>query len=177
MAVLRIINTYDKQHGATQMKVQVFLKPAVAKLRKIDDLQTAIDTLIVRDCFMGNNPMREAPGGVLFWDWAIVSINGVEIPVPYHTDSATTSVLYTHDSTEVQMSNKECALTTAAFYLSHLLNITRYIKENQDRVDPFLGVLMSGGVDFVNKRGDDWIIDAIEACKGSLSEKGYAVLN
>lgn len=36
---------------------------------------------------------------------------------------------------------------------------------------------MSGGIEFVNRKGVDWVNDAIAACKDGLTEKGFAVLN
>ena len=157
-----------------QMKTTVFLKPTAELLRKVEDLQTAIDCLIVNDCFQENNPMRKETGACLFWNWAILRVGKIDIPVPYHTKSGNDSVLYDWKGDEVVLSNEQCVYATAKFYLSHLHNVVEYMKTNN--INPFISVAMSGGKTFITQLVDKFF-SVLSAVDNKMGAEAWKVNN
>ncbi len=141
------------------------------------DLYYAIDLLVTQDGFIGQNIMKPRGEKVLFWDWAIISEIGYEIPAPVHSSSPGTSQLYRWNDEPVTVSNEEYAFITSIFYMDMLCRITRDWKDISKHIHP----LFIGTID----KGAQWIKDLqpgeyqkiVFALKSQLSEKGHCVLD
>lgn len=157
--------------------MKVFLKPNDKLMTKVEDLKTSIDAMIVADCWMDNNPMRKETGGPLFWNWAIIEICGERIPVPYHPIDEENSVLYDYRNERVEMSNKQCAITTAKFYLTMMLSITNFIERNKGKIDPWSEMVMTFGSKWLQKVGQDKVYKILSELDSNLEEPGWRVLN
>jgi len=160
------------------MKAQIFLQPNEQMLAATDKngLFTTIDTLICHDCFSGNNVMRAKEGAPLFWEWAILRIGGIDIPLPYHTKTDDMSVLYDWQGQEVEMTHTECVWATAKFFLSHMYNIVQYVLSS-DQVNPMYARLMSGGDKLLDKIGEDKFFAILEHVDNNLTKNGWKVNN
>ena len=157
--------------------VFVNLKPNQKELEALIPLWNAIDMLIVNNCFIDNNPMRLNGGDILFWDWAIVTVNGFSIPTPIHTCSKTESVLYTYNGEEVILSNEECAYTTAIFYLDYLIGLTHNWSKLRGKINPGLKIILGPAVSILQKFSAEHCDSIIRNLQGRLSDKGVRVLN
>lgn len=156
--------------------VFVNLKPNAGELEALSSLWNAVDTMIVHNCFIDNNPMRINGDDILFWDWAIVTVNGFSIPAPIHTCSKNESVLYTFNGEEVILSNEECAYTTAIFYLEHLMCVTMQWDAVKQKLHSFLGMMIGQGIRELQGLTGDQYKAIIFALKSKLSSKGFRVL-
>jgi hypothetical protein len=155
-------------------KVKVYLKPCNSELQKVEDLLTAIDLLIVHNCFMDNNPMRIGGNDILFWDWTIVTVGNFKIPAPIHTCGENQSELFTESGRSVFLSNEECAYTTAYFYLSFLVNISHDWEQLCGQMHPLLLCSLAGGIREIQKVNAEDILFKIRA---KLTDKCFLVLN
>lgn len=162
-----------------KLKQEIFvnLKPTEAELERLGAYWNAVDTMIVHNCFIDNNPMRKESNGILFWEWAIVSIDGHDFPMPYHTASDDQSILYTHNGDEAYMTHEECALTTACFYLYYLRDMSYNWSHVMKCIDPFLVFMLRRGVEEIKKIGEDEFSNMIFKIKEQLPPNGWRVLN
>ena len=157
-------------------RINIDLKPSASQLRNLDPLWTAIDTLIVHNCFTDNNPMRRNPEDTLLWDWTIVTVDDFSMPAPIHRCSETESVLYAFNGDEVIMSNAECAHTTAFFYIDHLLCCARGWERMQVMLSPFLCTLVKPGIDVIRDVCEKTQGNVITTLKRSLTYNGIRIL-
>jgi hypothetical protein len=157
--------------------VSINLKPTNSELVKLSDLQTAIDTLICQNNFVDSNPMRMNGNDTLFWDWAIVSVNGFSIPTPIHTENTNDSVLYTASGREVLLSHHQCAVTTAYFYFSKLLEFSVSWDKVREFLYPVYVTALSGGIGKVKSLSQEEALQISNTLHDSLCAKGHEVLN
>jgi len=160
-----------------KQEIYVNLKPTESQLEALGAYWNAIDTLIVHDCFIQNNPMRKELNGVLFWEWAIVSIDDHDFPVPYHTVSDDKANLFTFNGDEVFMSHEDCALTTACFYLYYLRDMAYQWDKVEKHIHPLLGLMMRRGVDEIMKISEEGFSNLIFKIKEQLPPNGWRVLD
>lgn len=161
-----------------KLPVSVNLKPSEGQLMSYEDLYFAVDTMIINDCFIDNNLMKkEENKGILFWDWTLVSVGSFTFPAPIHTCSKTESVLYTYNGREVQMSNKECAITTAIFYLTYLYELANSWEQSIKYIHPLHLNLLSNGINKIKCLSNDKFINIKKSLLNQITDKGYSVLN
>jgi hypothetical protein len=157
--------------------VSANLKPTESELGKLSGLQTAIDTLICQNNFMDNNPMRMNGDDILIWDWVILTVNGFPIPTPIHPASKRESFLFTANGREVVLSHHQCAVTTAYFYFSTLLDLSESWDKVTKRLNPFFVFLLSGGITEVKSLGKKEALKILQTLHDNLCAKGFDVLN
>ena len=155
----------------------VNLKPSQRELEVLSPLWNAVDTLILHNCFMDNNPMRVNGDDILFWEWTIVTVNGFSIPAPIHTCSKTESVLYTYNGREVILSNEECAYTTAIFYLDYLIRLALDWNRIKEKIHPILKMRLQPAVHDLQKLCAEEYGAILHILKGKLSDRGFSVLD
>ena len=155
----------------------VNLKPSQRELEVLSPLWNAVDTLILHNCFIDNNPMRVSGDDILFWEWTIVTVNGFSIPAPIHTCSKTESVLYTYNGREVILSNEECAYTTAIFYLDYLIRLALDWNRIKEKIHPILKMRLQPAVHDLQKLCAEEYGAILHILKGKLSDRGFSVLD
>lgn len=160
-----------------KQEIYVNLKPTESQLEALGGYWNAIDTLIVHNCFIDNNPMRKEPDDALFWEWAIVSIDGHDFPMPYHTASKDQSNLFTYNGVEVFMTHEDCALTTTCFYLYYLRDISYNWALVKKHIHPFLASMVRRGVDEIRKIDEEEFSQLIFKIKEQLPPSGWRVLD
>lgn len=158
------------------LPVSVNLKPSEGQLMSHEALYFAVDTMIINDCFIDTNPMRKEEGG-LSWDWTLVSVGSFTLPAPIHTCSKTESVLYTYNRREVQMSNKECAITTSIFYLTYLYEFANSWEQAKKYIHPLYLNLLSNGINKIKCLSNDEFISIKKSLFNQITYKGYSVLD
>lgn len=157
--------------------VFVDLRPSQRELEALSLLWNAVDTLILHNCFIDNNPMRVNGDDILFWEWTIVTVNGFSIPAPIHTCSKTESVLYTYNGREVILSNEECAYTTATFYLEYLINLTLDWNRIKENIHPTIKMRLQPAVHVLQEMCAEEYGVIMHALRGKLSDRGFSVLD
>lgn len=158
-------------------KVSVKFNPSDKELSGINDFYSAVDLLIVNDCFCDNNPMKKEQSNCLFWDWAIVNVDGFKFPTPIHTCDKNNSVLYTANGLEVVMSNEECAYTTALFYIDYLLILSNQWDAIKHRLPAYMTPYLGCAIRDLQNRSDHEVEAIKRALFGRLTENGHRVLN
>lgn len=121
--------------------------------------------------------MRKEYGGCLFWEWAIVSIDGFDFPAPFHTASDTQSLLYTYNGREIYLSHEDCVITTACYYLSFLRDFANDWGKFKGHIHPLLIGMLGRGVNSINKLGDQRLESLIFKLKEQLTSGGWQVLD
>jgi len=165
-------NSSNKRKG-----ISINLKPTNNELVKLSDLQTAIDILICHNNFIGNNPMRINNNDILFWDWVVVTVNGFSIPAPIHTSTKNDSVLFTANGREVVLSHQQCAVTTAYFYFSTLLEFSEAWDRMQELLHPIAIFTLSKGIAKVKSLDKKGALKILQTLHDNLCAKGFDVLN
>lgn len=155
----------------------VILNPTEKDLCAINDFYTAVDLLIVNDCFCGNNPMKKEITDCLFWDWAIVEVDGFRFTTPIHTFSKNESILFTANGLEVVMSNEECAYTTAIFYIEYLLILAKQWVSIKDKLPSYITAYVGCAIRNLQNRSPKEIDSIKRELFSRLTENGHRVLN
>lgn len=166
-------------HENLEVKVSVNLSPTEIELASLSWLLNAVDLLVRFNCFSNQNPMKISQDNHVLkpWQWAIVQIGTISFPAPINLHTQTDSFLFTYSDETVLLSNEECAVTTAVFYLNQLIHIS-FEWDEFSRICPpiHLGVIGAGlkELDFIGQYG---LLDLLEILKDQLSTAGYRVLN
>lgn len=157
--------------------LKLIMKPTEQQLSNVAPLWNAIDTLIVHNCFIDQNPMKKSTQSGLCWDWVIIEVNGINIPAPIHTCSKTHSELYDYNDKEVILTNEECAYTTAYYYLDILKNLSRDWEQAKQHIHPVLKMIILPGVKQIGTIDDQTFSSIMITLRDQLTEKGWKVLD
>ena len=160
-----------------KQNIFVNLKPTEADLEALSSLWNAVDTLIVHNSFIDDNPMRYNSERILFWEWAIVNIDGFDFPAPYHTASKSQSCLYTYNGAEVFLSHEVCALTTAYYYLNCLQDINRNWDTVKNAIHPFLSNSINSGIKNISSVNSDQFSKLLSSLRNELTPESWRILN
>ena len=168
-------NVFGSRKRKTGLSIN--FNPTEKQLENLSDLYYAIDLLIVQDAFMGQNPMKHQGQGILFWDWAIVKVCGVEIPVPIHTYTEDTCVLYNWNDDEFIISKKECALATGVYYLNTLLDLSRDIDAVLDAIPMIFHHNLYNGLKAINNLGHEKVVRMIMKMQDNFEGPAWRILD
>lgn len=157
-------------------QVRINLRPAKDDLIN-NPLYYPIDLLIAQNGFANENIMKQRANAVLFWDWTIITVNNLQIPVPIHTSTKTTCTLYNWNDIPVNLSYNECACVTAIYYLDMLMRLADKWDSISKEFPPITKLNMETGISWMEQLSPQQYREIVYALKAQLSDKGHYVLN